>query len=104
MDIECAMRRNVKCARRQDEAVRRNNHDIRSHGSEAIERALVLQGLRLKDVQAARGGQLLDSACRRSQASARGPVRLGQYQGDIVAGIEQRRQRARRKLWSTGEY
>lgn len=104
MDIECAMRRNFKCARRQDKSVRRNNQDIRPRGSEAIERALVLQALRLKDVQAARVTQLLDSACRRSLAPARGSVRLSQHQGDIVAGIEQRRQRARRKLWSTGEY
>jgi hypothetical protein len=37
------------------------------------------------------------------QAAARGPVRLCQYQRDIVAGIKQRRQRARRKLWSAGE-
>jgi len=98
------MRRNFKCARRQDNSVRRNNQGIRSRGSEAIKRAFVLQALRLKDVQAARGGQVLDGARRRSQAPARGSIRLSQYQGDIVAGIEQRRQRARRKLWSTGEY
>jgi hypothetical protein len=38
------------------------------------------------------------------QATARGPVRLRQYQRDVVAGLEQRRQRAGRKFRGTGEY
>ena len=103
MDIECAMRCNLKCARRQDQSVRRDDEGFRSRGSEAIEHALVFQGLRLKDHQTAGDSQLLDGTRRGMQAAARGPVRLCQYQRDIVAGIKQRRQRARRKLWSAGE-
>jgi hypothetical protein len=104
MNIDCAVRRNLECARRQDQSVRRNHQDARQRGSKAIERALVLQTLRLKNVQAARGSQLLDRACRWTQAPARRAIRLRQYQRDVMPGIEQRRQRARRKLWSTGEY
>jgi hypothetical protein len=104
MDVEYAVRRNLKCARRQYQPVCRDHQGVGPRGSEAIQRVLVLQALRLKDVQAARGSQLFDGACRWPQAPARGPVRLRQHQRDVVAGIEQRRQRARRKFWSTGEY
>jgi len=76
---------------------------LRPRGSEAIESALVLQGLRLKNLQAAGCGKLLDGAWRRTQAAACGSVRLREHQRNVVAGIEQRCQRARRKLWSTGE-
>lgn len=104
MDIERAVRRDLERARRQDQSVGRNDQGFRSRGSEAIERALVFQGLRLKDLQAAACSKLLDGTRRRTQAAACGPIRLREHQRDMVAGIKQRRQRARRKLWSTGEY
>lgn len=104
MNIYRAMRRDRERARRQDQTVRRDNQDIRSRGSEPLERAFVLQAARLKDIQAARKGQLLDGARRVTQSAPRRPVWLRQYQCDLVAGIEQRRKRASRKLWSTGEY
>lgn len=104
MDIECAMRRNLECARRQDQSVCSNNQNVRSSGSEAVDCARVLESLRLKDVQAARGGQLLDGTRGWMEAPPRRPVRLCQDQCDVMAGIEQRRQRTRCKLWSTGKY
>ena len=98
------MRRSLKYARRQDQTVRRNHQDIRSRGGEALEHTLAFQSLRLVDLQAAHGSQLLDGTRRGTQAAARGAVRLCQNQRDVVAAIKQRRQRARRKLGSTGEY
>jgi len=38
------------------------------------------------------------------KAAPRRPVRLCQNQRDVMAGIKQRRQRTRCKLWSTGKY
>jgi hypothetical protein len=37
------------------------------------------------------------------QATAGGPVRLGEHERDVMAGIEQRRQGVRRELWSAGK-
>ena len=103
MDIEGTVWRNLKCAWRQDQSVRRNYQNFRLRGSETIEHALVLQGVGLKDFQAAGDGQLLDGTLRWTQAAARRTVRLRQHQRDVVARIKQRRQRTRRKLWSAGK-
>ncbi len=97
------MRRNLEYGGRQDQTVRRDDQHLRPRGSEANEHGFVIQVLRLIDLQSADGGELLDGACRGTQAAAGGTVRLCQHQRDLVAGLEQRRQRARRKLWSTGE-
>jgi hypothetical protein len=104
MDIDCAIRRDLECARWQNQSVCCNNQNVRPSGSEAIDRARVLESLRLKDIQAARDRQLLDGTRGWMQAAPRRPVRLCQSQYDVVAGVEQRRQRARCKLWSTGKY
>ena len=103
MNIYGAVRRDFKRRRRQDQSVRRDHQRIRPRGSDAFARMFVLQGMRLKDLQAARGGKLLDGTRRCTHSPARWPVRLRQNQRDVVPGIEQRRQRTRGKLWSTGE-
>jgi hypothetical protein len=59
--------------------------------------------MRLKQVETAGSGKLLDRARGRPQAPARRAVRLRQHQGDIMACVEQRAKRARRKFWSAGE-
>ena len=103
MDIEGTVRRGLESARRQDQAVGRDDKQLRLRGAKTLERTLVIQLLRLEYLEAAGFGQPLDGALRRMQAAARGPVRLREHQRDFVAGIKQRRQRARSELWSAGE-
>jgi hypothetical protein len=95
--------RDLKHARWQDQAIRGNDQDVRPRGDYAIEHALIVQIFRLIDVQAAGTGQPLDRALGSAQAAPGRPVRLRQYKRNVMAGIKQRRQRARCELWSTGE-
>lgn len=104
MNIERTVRRDLEHARRQEQAIRCNNQGIRPRGNEASEHALVFQILRLKDIQAPSARQPLDCTLGSAQTPAGRPVRLRQYQRDVVASVKQRGQRARCELWSTGEY
>jgi hypothetical protein len=97
------VRRNLKYARRQDQAIRRDHQNVRPRSHEATENTLVFQILRLEYIEAATFGKPLDRALRGAQAASGRPVRLRQYQRDIMPGIKQRRQRARCELWSTGK-
>ena len=103
MDIERSVRRDLEYARRQDQAVCCNDQDIRPRRHESIKYAFIFQTVRLKNIQSAGIGELLDRALRSAQAAASRPVRLRQYQRDVMASIKQRRQRARCELWSAGE-
>jgi len=58
----------------------------------------------LEHLQRSSRGKLLDRARRGPQAAAGRPIRLRQYQRNIVTGIKQRGQRARCKFGSAGEY
>ena len=103
MDIERAMRRDLEYARRQDQSICGDHKHLWPRGGNAIKRSCVAQLRWLKYRQAASFGQLLDGTLGRTQATARRPVRLRKYERDVVTGIKQRNQRARRKLWSAGE-
>jgi hypothetical protein len=64
---------------------------------------LVLQALRLKHRQPAPGREPLYGACHGAQAAARGPIGLGENEGDLVAGVDDARESSLSELGRTGE-
>jgi hypothetical protein len=77
---------------------------LRPRCYETFDHAFVLQLARLKYLQAAGDGELLDGALRSPQAASCGTVGLRQHQGHVMAGSKQCRQRTRCEIWSAGEY
>jgi hypothetical protein len=104
MNVDRTVRRNLKHRRGHDQSVCRHDQDFRARGSDAVQYTGFLQSLRLKDIQATGARQQAYRARRGTQATAGRPVGLREDQRNVVAGIEQGRQRARRKFRSTGEY
>ena len=89
MHIHAAEARNGQNARRQQQTVGNNHDEIGRQSAQRGLRLFGLEGGRLKDWQAEVDGQLLHGTQANCAASARGPVRLGQYRDGTVAEIHQ---------------
>ena len=103
MNIHRAARRGFEHLRRQNQAIGGDDKDVRPrcrHPRRVLRR---LETLRLEQRQSALRGENLYRAWRRSQAAAGRPIRLRQYQRDVVARTEQARQRALGEGRGTGE-
>ena len=90
MDVERAARRDIEQALRKNEAIRGNHKRLGAGSGDALD---VIQGFGLKEGQAAFDGTPLDRARARLQATPGRPVGPREHQRDVVAGVEQARQR-----------
>jgi hypothetical protein len=103
MNVHGAQARRPERARRQQQAVGGDHHDVGARPLQHPEGLVGFQAVRLEDLEIPRKRELLDRAGCGLQAAAGGPVRLRQHQRDFVAGRQQRGQRACRELGSACE-
>ena len=103
MNIEATKARHVEHGLRQDQAIGRNDHHRRTNFRNLCLRVGVLQGLWLKYLDPVRHRHLLDSRRLQGHAAAGRAVRLGQHQGHLVTGRDDRGQRLGSKSRRSGK-
>ena len=104
MDVQRALRRGLEQRRRQEQAVGGDDQRVRLRGHAPRSASCgVLSAQRLEHGEPALRREMLDRARRRSHAAAGRPVGLRQNERDVVAGVQQARQRARGELGRAGE-
>lgn len=86
MDVQRTVRRYRKHARRQQQAVGRDDQRFRLRGAQPRKRGLILERRRLEDLEPALEGKPLDGARGGTQAATGWTVWLREHQRDLVAG------------------
>ena len=102
MNIEGTMCRDIEHRLRKNEAISGDHKRIGPRGADAGA-AVSLQAVRLEHLEIAPQREALYRAHGRLQAAPGGPVRLRQYESDIMACLQQARQRSLGKFGSSRE-
>jgi hypothetical protein len=102
MDIEGTMCRGIEHGLRKNEAISGDHQRVGPRGADASA-AVSLQDMRLKHLEIPPQREALYRAHGRLQAAPGGPVRLRQYESDIMACLQQARQRSLGKFGSPRE-
>jgi hypothetical protein len=103
VDIQGSLRCDIEERRRQEHAVSGDHHGVWAGSAQTRERLRGFQRLRLKDFQAMSGCEALDGTGRELLTAARGAIRLGEHQSDVMAGLVQSRKRSLREFRSAGK-
>ena len=94
MDIDATSRRNGERLARKDRAESGDDEQVATRGDERPTRRLVLQGGGLVDRETVTPRGLSHGALGEAQPAPRGPVGLRDHEGDVVARLEDRLERA----------
>src|SRR5271169_6380493 len=99
MQVDVAKWRQIEHPLGNDATVGDDDDRVRSYrGQPLAEFLVVLDLLRLKDFEAGRLGHLLDRRSDQLHPSPAWPVRLGEYERNLVTGIDERQQCGHSKL------
>jgi hypothetical protein len=102
MDVECAVWRELQEGRRKQRTVCRDDDNVGPHRTPLF-RFGGAESLRLCDLQPSRQRETLDRTRSCAHAAPRGPVGLGDDEGNLVSGFKQRAERLRGEFGRAGE-